>query len=171
MLTRAQQGMRDFDRVVRWLSVGNLHLTVKFLGEVRDDDVASVCDAARRAADRSGPIGFALCGLGCFPPKGPARIVWAGVSPDGEGLLGCQQAVEQEMGPLGFSPERRAYSPHLTIGRVRPGQNTEELRTTLETRDLQSPAQHPSDLVVFESNLTPRGAIYTAIARCPLGVP
>ena len=114
--------------MVRWPDPANLHLTLKFLGEVPDGDVPGVCEAARRAATRSAPFSFALRGLGCFPPKGPARIVWAGVEPQGDGLLECQKAVEDEMAELGFRREGRAYSPHLTIGRVRQGHDTRELR-------------------------------------------
>ena len=155
--------------MVRWPDPANLHLTLKFLGEVPDGDVPGVCQAARRATARSAPFSFTLRGLGCFPPKGPARIVWAGVEPQGDGLLECQKAVEDEMAGVGFRREGRAYSPHLTIGRVRQGHDTRELRAALETLELQGSLQSPLELVLFESKLTPRGAIYNAVVRCRLG--
>lgn len=161
--------LRSFDRLVRWPPAQNLHLTLKFLGEVPDADVSGVCEAARLAAERSAPFGFALEGLGCFPPKGAARIVWAGVKPDGEGLLQCQKAVEQEMARVGFKPERRPFSPHLTIGRVRQGPNTGELRAAVETTEWVGPRQSSQELVVFESDLRPSGAVYRRVAGCRLG--
>ena len=168
-LVAAQTRLREFDRTVRWPRPEQMHLTLKFLGEVPDGDVPGVCEAAKRAAQRSAPFRFTLRGLGCFPPKGPARIVWAGIEAQGQGLQGCQQAVEDEMVSVGFLREGRAYSPHLTIGRVRQGHDTRPLRAALETSELQGPLQSPSELVLFESKLTPRGAIYTAVTSCRLG--
>jgi 2'-5' RNA ligase len=168
-LGEAQRLLRSFDRLVRWPPAQNLHLTLKFLGEVPDADVPGVCEAARFAAERSAPFGFALEGLGCFPPKGPARIVWAGVKPDGEGLPRCQKAVEEETARVGFKPERRPFSPHLTIGRVRQVPNTRELRAAVETTEWAGPGQHVEELVVFESDLRPSGAVYRRVAGCRLG--
>ena len=168
-LSKAQQLLRSYDRLVRWPPVQNLHLTLKFLGDVPDADVPGVCEAARRAAERSAPFSFALEGLGCFPPKGPVRIVWAGVKPDGEGLLRCQKAVEDEMARVGFKPENRPFSPHLTIGRARQGPNTRDLRAAVETTEWSGPGQRSEELVVFESQLRPTGAVYTRVTGCRLG--
>ena len=168
-LGEAQRLLRSFDRLVRWPPAQNLHLTLKFLGEVPDADVPGVCEAARLAAGRSAPFGFALEGLGCFPPKGPVRIVWAGVKPDGDGLPRCQRAVEEEMARVGFEPENRPFSPHLTIGRVRQGPNTRDLRAAVETTEWAGPRQRSEELVLFESQLRPTGAVYTRVAGCRLG--
>ena len=168
-LAQAQQSLSTYDRLVRWPAAANLHLTLKFLGEVPEADLPGVGEATKRAAARSAPFAFALGGLGCFPPKGPVRIVWAGIQPQGDGLLQCQKAVEEEMATVGFRPEGRPYSPHLTIGRVRQGRDTRDLRAALETAQLEGPVQNSAEVVLFESKLTPRGAIYTAVARCRLG--
>jgi 2'-5' RNA ligase len=168
-LVEAQRALSDFDRVVRWIPEANLHLTLKFLGEVPEDAVEDTCEAVRRAASESSLFSFALKGLGCFPPKGPARIVWAGVEPQGGGLLECQEAVEKEMAEAGFQRESRPYSPHLTIGRVRAGRNTRDLRGALQAAEFEAPTQRVRELVLFESTLSPKGAVYTAVIRAPLG--
>jgi len=168
-LVEAQRALGAFDRVVRWIPVANLHVTLKFLGEAAEADVPGIGEGVRRAGEESASCTFYLQGLGCFPPKGPARIVWAGVEPQGDGLLECQRAVEQEMAELGFRPESRPYSPHLTIGRVRAGRGTRNLREALQATELEAPQQCPAELVLFESTLSPKGAVYSALARAPLG--
>jgi 2'-5' RNA ligase len=72
-----EQSLNRFDRMVRWVKRDQMHLTLVFLGEVRDDRVPAVCDAVKRAADRSEPFEMAVTGSGCFPPAGRVRVVWA----------------------------------------------------------------------------------------------
>ena len=167
-LVRAQRRLSRFDRVVRWVEGKNIHLTLKFLGEVPDQGIVPVCDAVQAAAAACAPFGFEVGGLGCFPAGGQVRVVWAGVHGELDGLRRAQRGVEQELERVGFDPERRAYSPHLTIGRVRDRQDTHELRAALDEAELEGEAVAVDEVILFESQLTPRGPIYTAVTRAPL---
>jgi hypothetical protein len=79
-LAELQRRLSSLDRLVRWTQVDHIHLTVKFLGEVPDADVSKVCEAATRVAQDYPPFELQVRGTGCFPPRGPARIVWAGLA-------------------------------------------------------------------------------------------
>lgn len=170
VLDRVQRKLCHFDGIVRWSTTANVHLTLKFLGDLPDREAPAVCEAAARAAGQSAPLAFRISGLGCFPPGGLVRVLWAGVHSDGEELKSCQEALEREMEELGFRPEARAWSPHLTIGRVRPGAgDTTELRAALGDFDLVGPMQKPRNLIVFQSTRTPKGPVHVIVARCPIG--
>lgn len=170
MLDRVQRKLCRFDGIVRWSATANVHLTLKFLGDLPDREAPAVCEAAARAANDSAPLAFRISGLGCFPKGGLVRVLWAGVQSDGEALKSCQRALEREMEELGFRPEARAWFPHLTIGRVRPGAgDTTELRAALADYELAGSMQKPRNLVVFQSTLTPKGPVHVIVARCPIG--
>ena len=182
-----------FDGVVRWIPGRNLHFTLKFLGDVENRRVPELCSALQRAAESlehnadetdrgdcsqdaapgtDDPVAaFELAGLGCFPPRGRARVVWAGVRPKGPGLLRCYNALEAEFAELGFVPETRPFAPHVTLGRVRGFRDVAALRAAVETRDFAGPHQRPGEIVLFESTPTPSGVEYVALARVPIRGP
>lgn len=170
LLAGLQERLRELGRAVRWTRVEHIHLTLKFLGEVPDRDVAGVCDAAARVAVRFEPFELAVGGTGCFPPRGAARIVWTGIDGPPQPLIDCHRAGEQAYADLGFKPENRKYSPHLTIGRVRDARASQEIRAAVEREADFSAGSFPvEELVMFQSVLRPTGPIYTAISRPPLG--
>ncbi len=165
-----QQRLASLDRAVRWTAPEHIHLTVKFLGEVRDAELARVCQAVSSAVARTRVMELQFQGTGCFPPRGSERIVWAGLPSPPEELLECQRAVEAAVAPLGFPPENRAYSPHLTIGRVRQADRRLNIRGVVREQDaFVAPAFVVRELVVFQSLLGPGGARYVPLARVGLG--
>lgn len=104
-------------RDVRIGSAEQLHVTLKFLGELDEARLPRVCDIVRAAAARTAPFDIEIGGLGCFPPRAP-RVLWVGVTDRGE----CNRWVQGVAGPfaeLGFAPETRAFTPHITLGRSR----------------------------------------------------
>jgi len=168
-LARLQERFRGLGRAVRWTRVEQIHLTLKFLGDVPDCDVPAVCDAAAKVAARFEPFELTVARTGCFPPRGAARIVWAGIDGPPQPLIDCHRACEQAYADLGFKPEGRPFSPHLTIGRVRDAHTSHEIRAAVDAESAFSAGSFPVDeLVMFESVLRPVGPIYTAISRVPL---
>src|SRR5688572_12842261 len=99
---------------LRWIPSANLHLTVWFLGEVSDPRAAAVLDALRPPLDLA-PFDFHIAGFGAFPPSGPPRILWMGLTTGLEELAQAHDQVGARLQPWGFPPEGRAYSAHLTI--------------------------------------------------------
>ena len=170
-LGQLQKRLRALDRAVRWTRPDQIHLTLKFLGDVPDADVSSMCDAAAEVARRFPPFELRISGTGCFPPGGPARIVWVGIDGPPQPLVECHRACEETYARLGFEPEGRAYTPHLTVGRVRDGHAPGEIRAAVQAEaqfSLGSVAV--AELVMFQSVLGPTGPTHTAIRRAPLGV-
>lgn len=117
-LARELQGEKDG---MRWVPDDNLHLTMKFLGDVVDRDVPQVCKVMRECCEAIDPFELKLEGTGGFPSGDRPRVVWAGITEGGESLIDLVTRLELGLAKLGFKPEPRDYRPHLTLGRVRSG--------------------------------------------------
>ena len=104
---------------VRWARPENVHLTLKFLGNVSGEDLDGVAEALEPVRPRHGPFEAELSGFGAFPSARRARILWAGIGEGSEPLRALARDVETSLEPLGFEREDRAYVPHLTLGRAR----------------------------------------------------
>lgn len=104
---------------VRWVTPENVHLTLKFLGEVGEKDLARVAEALGPVSERHDPFEALVSGFGAFPSAGKARILWAGIDEGAERLGALARDVEAALEPLGFAPETRPYRPHLTLARAR----------------------------------------------------
>jgi len=168
-LARAQRELGDFGRAIRWLTPDQMHLTIKFLGEVPDGDVSVVCDALSQIADETPAFDLEVVGLGCFPDRGVARVVWAGLREETGALSACRERCEAVYADLGFRPEHRAFAPHLTIGRVKDGRCSAEMRRAVERHSsFAGGAQAVDEIVLFESVLKREGAEYAPICRCRL---
>lgn len=148
---------------VRWCTDEQLHLTVKFLGEVDDAAVPPVAEALVAAAGQCGPFVLEVGGTGCFPPDGPVRIVWAGGSVPSGALSRCVQAVEIALEPLGFARERRAFSPHITLGRVKEDPSRGAVRAAVAGATLPAQRQRVDSVALMSSVLSPKGASYSSV--------
>lgn len=169
-LAAVQKRLGSLDRDVRWTRVDNIHLTIKFLGEVADADVPRVCQIAAAIARQYSPFELEIRGTGCFPPRGPARIVWAGLAGLPPPLVECHKAIEEAYADIGFKPEDRPFHPHLTIGRVRDQRGSHRVRPGLEPEiDFRAGRFTVKELVLFQSILDRAGPAYIPLARAPLG--
>jgi 2'-5' RNA ligase len=128
----------------------NLHLTLKFIGEGADPQ--GIIKALSEV--RGAPVDIALKGLGTFP-----RVVWIGVEAD---LSALAARIEQALEPLGIARERRQFSPHLTIARLKDG------RMPRFNEHPDFGCFHASEFVLYESKLSPTGPTYTALHRFPM---
>jgi RNA 2',3'-cyclic 3'-phosphodiesterase len=106
---------------MKWVPEDNLHLTLKFLGDVVDRDVPQVCKVIRECCQSTPPFELEFEGTGGFPSDERPRVVWAGITSGGESLIDLVARLETGLAKLGFKPEPRDYRPHLTLGRVRSG--------------------------------------------------
>ncbi|MGV3485895.1 MAG: RNA 2',3'-cyclic phosphodiesterase [Planctomycetaceae bacterium] len=117
-LARELHGEKDG---MKWVPEDNLHLTLKFLGDVVDRDVPQVCKVIRECCQPIPPFELEFEGTGGFPSDERPRVIWAGICSGGEYLVELVSRLEKELAKLGFKPEPRDYRPHLTLGRVRSG--------------------------------------------------
>jgi len=168
-LTHVVDKLADFRRTVRWVKEQHMHLTLKFLGEVPDDRLAEICDACKEIATEAKPFEFVLHGAGCFPPEGPVRIVWGGGAVMPAELAACVAHGEMVFERLGFAREHRPFSPHATIGRVKVDDTHGQLRRAVAAVRVTRLAEHVSSLTLFQSELSPAGAHYTALGKFPFG--
>lgn len=163
-----------FDGAVRWVPPRNLHVTLIFLGELQSDRLGRVCELAERATQGQGAFELSLAGLRALPSRGAVRVIWAEVQ-DPAGRLGqLHDTVEEALlRGEGIVPGDRAYRPHVTLGRCgRSRRGTDRaIRDALAGRAEQAWGRFAvEELVVFTSELTPGGPIYTPAVRCPLAV-
>jgi 2'-5' RNA ligase len=154
---------------VRWIPQHQLHLTVKFLGDAPDRDVAKISEAVAKAASDSRPFSLEIAGCGCFPPRGAVRIVWTGANEHSGALLKCVEALETELESLGFARERKRFSPHLTIGRVREDRSGGRIREAADAHSYSPMNQAVASLTLMSSVLSPKGPTYTPVSKAKLG--
>ena len=158
---------------VRWVRPEGIHLTLKFLGDIDVDSVPAISTALGRCADSAAPFDLYLEGVGVFPNARRPRVVWVGLGGALESLQGLQQSVERELEALGFTRERRAFTPHLTLGRVRDGASAQQGRALSEAiagASVQPGVVLPvRELALMKSDLQPTGAVYTRLHAARLG--
>ncbi|HEY7809321.1 MAG TPA: RNA 2',3'-cyclic phosphodiesterase [Allosphingosinicella sp.] len=149
----------------RWQDEDQLHLTLRFIGEV-DARMAEDIDAALTSV-RHPPFELALGGLGAFDRRGHPTALWAGVAPH-EPLKALHKKVDHALQQAGLAPERRAYLPHITLARF--GRGGGSLQPLLARAGTIASAPFPvREFRLYESRLTPAGAIYTPVAHYSLG--
>ncbi len=162
--------LMSLDADVRWVTLQNLHVTMKFLGRVDATKLSLIQERLRNLAAKTKPFIARLSSLGAFPNNQDPQIVWAGV---GEGQKFFQELaarVNDSMKNLGFEEEDREYTAHVTLGRVRSKKNLKNLVKALLDKKYDS--QHPfavDRLTLFESITDSRGAIYKVVEQFPFG--
>lgn len=149
---------------VRFTAPANVHLTLKFLGDVAEDDMGHVARALGPVRERHGPFEAGISGFSAFPSPRRARILWAGIGEGADRLRALAQDVEERLQPLGFEREARPYHPHLTLGRARGRPVT--LQDTKVSPPVAGFLVDQVDLV--ESVLDSAGATYSTLAAYPL---
>lgn len=159
---------------LRWVRPEGIHLTLKFLGQVPQSRVAAIVEALRGAAALVRPFNLSLARPGTFGGRQRPRVVWVGLAGDIEPLLELQAAVEKTLAGLGFRPEERPFSPHLTLARVPKELTSEDRRRLVElVQALEVLPSAPSlvqEISLMRSILGPGGAVYRQLAVVPLGV-
>ncbi len=153
-----------------WVKPQSLHLTLKFLDEVRWNEIAEVTAAVQQAAQAAEPFELEICGAGAFPSPGRPRTIWLGTAGGSESLAALHAALEKTLKPLGFPKEHRRFAAHLTLGRVRDAPAAAgRLGPLIKQHADYSAGQFTvHELVVFSSELTPQGPIYDILGRGPL---
>jgi 2'-5' RNA ligase len=169
----ATAGLREALRgdLVRWVPAHNVHLTLKFLGDVSPSSVELIEQMLLSEATQFPAFDLQVEGLGCYPNPRRPRVLWVGLKAPAE-LVSMQRAIEAATSRLGYESEERDFSPHLTIGRVRQNASTADLhriRTAIEeTRIGTLGSTRVEAIHLFKSELHPEGSIYTRMFSAPL---
>jgi 2'-5' RNA ligase len=158
---------------LRWVRSEGIHLTLKFLGAVPQEKVAAIREALAPTVQGIPSLALSLAEVGTFGDRRGPRVVWVGTQGDLEPLARLQQRVEKALEPLGFPPERRAFSPHLTLARVPDSMGSSERHTLKELAKAievpSAPAVTIGELSLMRSILGPGGAVYERVAAFTLG--
>ena len=167
-IEEVQNPLKKTDTYVSWVKPENVHLTLKFLGEVEENKIEDVFYGTEKALKGAKSLSLSLKNLGCFPNLKRPRVVWVGVEKGKEELSFLQKNIQEELSKLGYPKEDRAFSPHLTIGRVKSPKNIEKLVKLIEKTDFQTEEVKIDEVVVMKSQLHPQGAIYTPLKKVKL---
>ncbi|HSH44896.1 MAG TPA: RNA 2',3'-cyclic phosphodiesterase [Longimicrobiales bacterium] len=167
---RAGRKMREAELPVNWVDVSQLHLTLKFLGEVRPESLGDVQQAVARVAEKTSPFTLRMSGAGAFPTMRRPRVIWLGAEATPE-LRCLKHDLEWELAPLGFEREVRAFHPHVTLGRARKDARAGDFR---DFEAMVGEMAYQSEITVrtvdvMESHLSMKGTRYNRRMAAKLG--
>jgi len=164
---------RDEHKFVKWVDLGGIHLTLKFLGNISSKRVAEITEVIEEAAQGISPFHLEISGLGAFPSLRQARVFWVGIGGEVDKLSRLQQNIDSALAALGFAKEERPFVPHLTLARIRQGASPPERRSfgELVGSAIFEDKYHikVEAIRLMRSQLTPAGAIYTCLSTVGLG--
>lgn len=159
-----QSQFKQVNADVAWVKPENFHLTLKFLGEAPDGQLGDIKGALDLAASSHAAFEMELRGMGCFPDRGAPRVVWVGAGDVRNAMAALAGDIEEMMATLGFGRERRDFTAHLTIGRVRGPRGAERLQRQVDAETETSFGRCPVDEVrLYKSTLAQGGSIYEVL--------
>jgi 2'-5' RNA ligase len=164
-----QNELRKTGASVSWTNPSNIHLTLKFLGGVPASRIERVSKAVERAAIAISPFEIEVAGTGCFPSARNPRVLWVGLTNVPDPMNQLYSNIESELEREGFPREKRKFSPHLTIGRVRTPGTGASVAEQLIARGFEPERFTATEVIVMRSDLKPTGSIYTPQAMIRLG--
>ena len=152
---------------IKWVPPNNIHLTVVFLGNIQMGRVGELEEKVESVCAQFDPFEINLEGLGIFGNRRHPRVLWLGLGGEVPRMGQLRDALQKNLKPFGIKPENRPFRPHLTLGRFRKNaQGGSELdRMRNQYGDFNGPAALLEELVLFKSDLTPKGAVYTQINK------
>jgi len=153
---------------LKMVNLDNVHITLKFLGDTDEALVPEIEQVIRNAVSGIEPFTMKLKGTGAFPNLNRISVVWAGLE-NAEALGEIAGKIDTGLVPLGFQPERRKFSPHVTVARVKTGRNKDRLADIIGQFQNSEFGEISVDRIILKKSvLTPQGPIYSDIITIPL---
>jgi len=148
---------------INWIDPGKLHITVKFLGDTEEDSLPAITDTLSQIIAPYKPFRINLHGLGVFRNIHDPHVIWMGCRIE-DPMISLKAEIEESLGNFGFEPEKRGFSPHLTLGRIKMMRQTNQLSELIAIyKDQQFQELLIDELIFYESKLTSAGSVYTPI--------
>jgi len=167
ILAQPESSIAWLGRGVKWVDPHIMHLTLRFLGDVAENDLPNLETAISDAVSGSAAFSMRIRGTGVFPsPKRP-RVYWAGLEAPPT-LMDLQSRIEQEMSKLGFEKDENPFHPHLTLARIKDPIGKERMTEALLNFRLESEPFTVTEVLLMQSHLSPEGAHYEAVRHFPL---
>lgn len=167
---QSQETLRHDGIHLRWVRPGNVHLTLRFLGDISPENIPAIREAMRRSVSQREPFSLRVSGVGVFPGLKRPKVLWLGLQGQLELLDDWHRNLSAFLAVQGIPLEKRPFKGHLTIGRVKERLDSETLRAALRHQ-----VQFVTDdfvvdsICLFKSDLTPRGAVYTPLIQTRMG--
>jgi len=157
--------------VIKWVDANNMHLTLKFMGETTANQLEPIKRAMQQVVTTFPIFEIAIENLGMYPNAKKPRVIWLGISGE-ENLISLHKKLDLALKEIGIQPERRPFSPHLTVGRVRRSVDPESViivgKTLSEFKVSTLGRVKINELIYYQSELTPQGPNYTILQSTPL---
>jgi len=166
-LSRLRNRWRQPSQNIRWIRAQNIHLTLKFLGDVPVAKVDAIVRKLQALCEETDAFHYNLTRLGVFPNPGKARLLWVGAESFREQLTQLAKKIDQALINLGFSKEKRKFVPHVTLGRAKSPLPRDFVNSFLATPFARDEVE-AREIIMMRSDLRPTGAVYTAIKRIAL---
>lgn len=162
VLAGLKKRLADSGITARWVRPENVHLTLRFFGDIPPGSVAPVLTCMETAVNTIPPVNLSVCGLGFFPNIKRAQVIWVGIGGEIGLLADLHSRLERELHKIGLEPENRRFAPHLTLGRIKKPVSSEVLARALGEIGMFSPVPFTAQKIyLMESKLTKNGSIYT----------
>ena len=167
-LRDAQAEMAHAGAAVRWTAPENVHLTLRFLGDIDQAQVTEIAAVMNEAAGEVSPFTLPVRGVGAFPDLRRPHVLWVGITAS-EPLATLYEGLDAGLADFDVKQEMRGFTPHLTLGRVRGPSGIERLGEKLAAlADEEFGEMTVDEIMLMMSDLTPAGAVYTPLARAAL---
>jgi 2'-5' RNA ligase len=168
-LSQVQDHLKKLDCNIKWVNPENIHLTLKFLGDVKPKKIDAIKQTLEELAKNMRPINIELTQIGAFPNAKNPHVLWIGIKDDEHQIARFASSVEDNFGKIGFKKEKKPFSPHITLGRIRSPKNIQLLSEAISNYalpvDLKQIAQN---ITLYKSTLTPAGPIYEPLHSADL---
>jgi 2'-5' RNA ligase len=150
---------------VKWVEPDNVHLTLKFLGEIKDEQAVDVCNIVKEVAGIHSSFELAVESVGCFGGRS-ARVLWVGLGEGNDSLLQLQKDLDEQLALAGWPPESREFTGHLTLCRVKnPKAGFKLAEMIKDYKDFKLGTMSADSVCVYQSQLAPSGPVYTVLGN------
>ena len=164
-----QKKIRRYGLKIRWVRPENVHITLKFLGDIDPEMIQSIESCLKKTCKENNPIQLLSKGIGIFPGLKRPRVLWAGIGGDTDILKKLQQSLDDHLSTTGIPKEKRPFKGHLTVGRFKGHVDSKKLISVIKTfSTFETDPFYAEALTLYQSNLKPSGAVYSKLSIVPL---
>lgn len=162
-LKKIQDELKDGSNKVAWVKPENIHLTIRFLGDIEAGKIDGITGLLEYAAVKNRSFAVSVKGAGAFPKMDNPRVLWVGIE-DNKNLLPLYDSLEEDLESIGLKKEERSFKPHLTLGRVKFLSDKKNFKKRIEKyKDINLGQFTTEGICLFQSRLTPNGAVYVKL--------
>ena len=162
------QNFKSVSPGVRWVKPENLHLTLKFLGNVEESKLSSLKNALDSSVSDLRLFQFDLTNLGCFPNIKRPRVLWIGIEDESKQIVRLHENIEEQFFKVDFPKEKRRLQPHLTVARVKDSRNSNSVLSEFQNYNFGRHTIEVADVLLMKSDLRQSGAIYTCLHKAKI---